>query len=437
MSAFITFTVFGLVSGGAYAIAASGLVLTYTTSRVFNVGHGAVGMLMAFVYWQLHVHDAIPNILAVPLVVLVIAPLFGAVIQRLMMRRMSDAPVSVSLVVTVALLVGLIGAAQQLWKPAARSVAGFPPGGFHIGQAFVTWNQALTIGMAGVVAIALYVLLNRTRTGIAMRAVVDNRDLLSLHGARPQVLSSLSWAIGSSLAALAGVLLVPQVGVDYFALTLLVINAYAAAMLGRLQSLPLTYLGALALGLLQTYAQGYLPLPGVLQVGLIPAIPTLFLFAIIVLLPQAQLRVGQLKGIKSVPIPSWSRAGVCGLVLFAVVVVGSGLLSQAQTFDLSLGMCDALLMLSLVLLTGYGGFVSLAQFSFAGIAAVAVAKVLPGSPLSILVGVAVAAAVGALVAIPVLRLRGLYLALATLAFAQLMDKLVFQANFAFGFNGAL
>lgn len=94
-------------------------------------------------------------------------------------------------------------------------------------------------------------------------------------------------------------------------------------------------------------------------------------------------------------------------------------------------------MLSLVLVTGYGGYVSLAQLSFMGIGAAVVAKMHTSSPLAIVFAVLIAGAVGALVALPVLRLTGLYLALATLAFAFMMDKLVFQANFMFGFNGAL
>jgi branched-chain amino acid transport system permease protein len=94
-------------------------------------------------------------------------------------------------------------------------------------------------------------------------------------------------------------------------------------------------------------------------------------------------------------------------------------------------------MLSLVLLTGYGGYVSLAQLSFVGIGAAVVAKMSTSSPLAILLAVLISAAVGALVALPVLRLTGLYLALATLAFGQMMDKLVFQSDFLFGFGGTL
>ena len=112
--------------------------------------------------------------------------------------------------------------------------------------------------LSAVVAAGLYVLLNRTRTGTSMRAAVDNRELLGLFGGSPRRVSTLSWALGCSLAALAGILLVSQVGLDYYQLTFLVIDAFAAAMFGKLQSLPLTFIGAMVLGLVQGYA-GYLP----------------------------------------------------------------------------------------------------------------------------------------------------------------------------------
>jgi branched-chain amino acid transport system permease protein len=227
---------------------------------------------------------------------------------------------------------------------------------------------------------------------------------------------------------------VPAVGLDYYALTLLVVNAYAAAMVGRLTNLPLTFVGAIGLGLAQSYVVGYVTLGGTLQ-NLAAAVPSLFLFLVLLLLPQAQLRVGQIKGIKAVPVPAAQRAAFSGVVLIVATLLVSYLLSTVQVSDFAMGYTLAALMLSLVLLTGYGGHVSFAQFTFAGIGAVTVAIAKSGSPLYLLLGAVIAAGVGAVVALPTIRLRGLYLALSTLAFAALMDKIVFQANFLFGFNG--
>ncbi len=115
MEQFVAYSITGLFLGAAYAIAASGLVLTYTTTRVFNLAHGAISMVMAFAYWQLHVANGVPTVPAVLLVLFVIAPLFGIAIERLVMRGLGEAPVGVSLVVTVGLFVFLVGLAQQFW----------------------------------------------------------------------------------------------------------------------------------------------------------------------------------------------------------------------------------------------------------------------------------------------------------------------------------
>jgi branched-chain amino acid transport system permease protein len=437
MSSLLSFTILGIFTGAAYAIAASGLVLTYSTTRVFNVAHGAFGMVMAFVYWDFSQRQGIPAWVSLGLVLLVVAPVVGLFVQRFIARNLGDAPVSVSLVVTVGLFVGLIGVAQQVWPPAARSVPEFfDQAGFNVSEVFVTYHQLLTILLSGAVALGLYLLLNRTRVGTAMRASVDNPELLKLYGGKPGLVAAMAWAIGTSLAALAGILLTPVIGLDYYDLTLLVINAYAAAMLGRLKSLPLTFAGAMTLGILQSYAVAYLPSSGDLS-GLRAVIPTLFLFAVIILMPQAQLRVGQVKGIVSAPLPSVQRALVWGGILVVTVALLTLSMSGANVLLAGTAATYAMVMLSLVLLTGYGGHVSLAQFTFAGVGALAWAKLDSPNLMGLVVAALVAGAVGALVALPVLRLTGLYLALSTLAFGVLMDKLVFQASFAFGFNGSL
>lgn len=437
MTTFLAFTVFGLFSGAAYAIAASGLVLTYTTTRVFNIAHGALGMVMSFVFWDFSVRQGLPTWLALVLVLLVVAPAVGWFLQRFVTRGLGEGPVSVALVVTVGLLVGCIGFATQVWPPEARSVLPFfPTTSFEVAGIVVTGHQLLTIVLSAVTALGLYLLLNRTRVGTAMRASVDNPELLRLFGGRPDTAAALSWAIGVSLAALAGVLLVSQVGLDYYALTLLVINAYAAAMLGRLQSLPMTFAGAMALGLATSYASGYLPTEGTLN-SVRNVIPALFLFLVIVLMPQAQLRIGQVKGIVSAPLPSTARSLGWGAALLLAVALVASSFADSDLLLVGTAATYAMVMLSLVLLTGYGGHVSLAQLTFAGVGALAYAKLEEPNLYGLFLASVIAAGVGALVALPVLRLTGLYLALSTMAFAYLMDKMVFQADVAFGFNGTL
>lgn len=437
MTALLAYTIFGLVTGGAYAVVAGGLVLTYSTSKVFNVGHGAIGMVMAFLYWELAENRGLPQWLALLLVAGVCAPLFGLVVERFVMRRLAGAPVGITLVAGVGLLVGLIGVAQVLWPPQARPVRPFLDQlGVHVGQSFVSGHDLVTLACAVLVAGGLYVLLNRTRTGLAMRACVDAPELAALYGTRPARLSALSWAIGSALAALGGILLTPVVQLDYVTMTLLVITAYTAALVGRLRSLPWTFAGALGLGLVQSYAVAYLP-SSPFWISFRAAIPALLLFVVLLAMPQSPLRIGGVRGSRGVAVPNALTTGV-GAALFAGVVVALALLvDPVVAGQLALALVFGIVLLSMVLLTGYGGVVSLGQFTFVGVGAVTVARLGSPSPVTLLIGAGVAAAVGAVIALTALRVSGLYLALATLGFAQLMDKLVLQSPIAFGVRGSL
>ena len=438
MSDFLAFTIVGLFTGAAYAIAAGGLVLVYATTRVFNLAHGAFGMVMSFVFWQLTYASGVPPWVALVLVVGLIAPLGGLAIERVLARGLRDAPVSVSLVVTVGLFVGLVGLAQAVWPPDARAVEEFFPGrSVDIGGVSVSYHQLLTMAAAIGVAFGAWALLERTRTGIAMRASIDEPGLLGLYGGDPNRVAKISWALGAALGALAGVLLAPMLSLDYTQLTLLVINAYTAAVLGRLRSLPLTFVGALVLGLAQAYAIGYLPTTE-LFINLRTVIPAIMLFTVLVFLPSARLHLGPIRGVPSPRVPSLRTTGVAGVVLVLVVAVVTTTTATSTTMNIGTGFVFALIMLSLVLVTGYGGYVSLSQLTFAGFGALVVARSGSSSIWAILLAVVVAAAVGALVAVPVMRLAGLYLALATFAFGQLADRLIFQSQeFGFGFNDGL
>ncbi|MFE3238438.1 branched-chain amino acid ABC transporter permease, partial [Kitasatospora indigofera] len=254
-------TVSGLAVGSIFALAAAGLVVTYVTSGIFNVAQGAIGMLMAFLYWELRVNQGWPAPLCLFLVLGLAAPAFGMACEVLIMRRIRNAPVVQQVMVTVGLMLALIGIVGTLWPSAeiSRSLPHlFGTEGFHIAGTVVTWHRLTAIGLAALVSVALRLLLFRTRFGVAMRACVDDRELAALHGARPDVASMAAWALGSTLAALAGIMLAPEIPFSVAPLTLLIIDAFAAAILGRLHSLPLTFLGAVLLGLLNAYAITFL-----------------------------------------------------------------------------------------------------------------------------------------------------------------------------------
>jgi branched-chain amino acid transport system permease protein len=437
MSNFIAFTIVGIVVGSIYAVTATGLVVTYTTSGIFNFAHGAVGMFMAFLYWELRVnrHWAAP--LALGLVLFVAAPIFGALIERVLMRNLSADSTGPSLVVTLGLLLVLLGLSEVVWQPGTpRQLPEFFNGQHvRMGKVLVSYGEIITILIAVGVAVGLRLLFYRTRAGMTMRAVVDDRSLTALNGAAPARVSQMSWALGSSLAALAGILVAPKVGMEAIGLTFLVVSGYSAAVVGRLKSLPWTFAGALMLGLAFEYIIGYgesLQHNTYLK-NLPDVMPTLMLFAALLVLPQVRLRVGRLSAGKVPRVPP-ARAALFGsLVLVVAAVVAGTVLSGANLHHLNSGLAVGLIMLSLVLLTGYGGQVSLCQYTLAGIGAVVFGQLAGhGNPVMLVPVALVSGAVGALIALPALRLQGLYLALSTLAFAVLVDKTYFGHVFGLG-----
>jgi branched-chain amino acid transport system permease protein len=437
MTTFLALTTLGIVVGCIYALTATGLVVTYNTSGIFNFAHGAIGMVAAFSYWQLSVAWHWPSLLALAAILLVGAPLFGALIERLLIRPLKGAAVDLSIVITLGLLLFLIGLANLAWKPrVSRALPEFFASSkpVRIGSLNVSMNQILIVVVALAVAGALRLLFQRTRVGIAMRGVVDDPDLAAMAGVSPARIQQLSWALGASLAALAGILLAPLENLSILTLTLLVINGYAAALFGRLKSLPRTAAGALILGLAVNYAVGYVPIGGVLA-KVQPAIPMIFLFGILIFSPAARLRTAKLAAtyVPTVPGPRESLVTAGAFVGLAVVL--SRTMSSANLIIGSRALILALTLLSLVLLTGYGGLTSLCHLTFVGLGAYAMGTWGGGSLVGVAAAVVLSAVAGAAVALPTLRLRGLYLALATFAFATAMDTVFF--NNALGEGGTL
>jgi branched-chain amino acid transport system permease protein len=436
MDTFLSFLITGLTFAAIYAVGASGLVLTYTTTGIFNFAHGAIGMFGAFLYWQLRFDWGWPAPVALFAVLFVASPLFGVFLEVAIMRNLQGTSEAVKLVVSISLLAGLIGAATWIWDPTAqRYTAKFFQGkGFHILDTPMTWHEATTILIAIFIALTLRFLLYRVRAGVAMRAAVDDRPLASLNGARPDVVSMLAWAIGCSLASLSGILFIGTLALDAGQLSLLIVNAYAAALIGRLRSLPMTFVGALILGLTEAFwaiyrtdlgkhwkffASQYLDTFGA-------AIAVIILFIVLLLLPNPRLR-GHSRAREYVPAPSFAGTVVFGVVIVLAIVAISQWTTVSHQIDLARMFALGIIALSLVPLVGFAGQVSLAQLSFAGIGAVVMAHLgQNGSPLGLLWAVLITAGVGALIALPALRLSGIYLALATAAFAVALDRWIFH-----------
>lgn len=434
----LAFTIVGIVTGSIYAIAATGLVVTYTTSGVFNFAHGAIGMVAAFLYWQVKEDWGWGTWPALLAVLFVFAPLFGLVLERLLMRPLAGKPTGVSLVVTVGLLVLLYGMATRIWPGTVirRTDEFLPNSRFILAGVSVSAHQVIVLLVTAAVAVGLRLVLFRSRAGVAMRAVVDNPELAELNGALPERVSQLAWVLGVMMAALAGVLIAPGRSYNHLFLTLLVVNGYAAAIFGRLRNLPMTFVGALLLGLGEAYLIGYSQRftfgVGILGTGgilaeLLPVLTTVFLFAVIVLMPQSRLQVGRVAGAKVPRVPGLTTSLRRGAIFVAVAALVSTVLPETKLFDASTGLVVGMVMLSLVVLIGYAGQISLCQYTFVGVGASVMGKYFAsGSLLGLVVATVVAAAFGAVVALPALRLRDIYLALVTVAFALFGERLLFD-----------
>jgi branched-chain amino acid transport system permease protein len=442
MHLFLTYTIFGLVAGAAYAVTATGLVVTYTTTGIFNFGHGAVGMIAAYSYWDLvQVHQT-PVWLALLLVLFVEAPILAAVVEWGLMRRLHGASTDRILMVTIGLMLLLFGLAQKVgsWQVTAVVPQLFSPKQITFDHVQVEAYEIVILVFAVVVAAGLWAFLRWVRLGVAMRAVVDDPELLAMAGSPPVRVARFGWMVGFLLAAAAGILLAMQSGsgLSPDTLTLLVVNAFAAALFGKLRNLPLTFVGGIVLGLITGYISNYWDswpgnLPNILQ-NVDQIVPVVVLFIVLVFLPQDRLRAVGRVAVAAVPKVASLRQSLtgAGAILLLTAILALAVSGQSLLQELSSGFVFGLICLSLVLLTGYAGQVSLCQVTFAGVGSYVMVKVgTGGSWEGIVLAVVVSSAVGILVALPTLRLRGLFLALSTLAFGQIAYYAYFSNSNSF------
>jgi len=432
------YTLFGLMLGCVYAIASMGLVLTYTVTGVFNFAHGAVGMVAAYAYFELRVTHNVPTPIALAIVVLLLAPITGLAAERLL-RRFRGADYATSLVVTIALTVGLLGFAAKVFPSTDDRNIPFLFGDrrFVLASVPITYDRVAQVVIAIAVAFGLRFLLFSTPLGARMRAVVDDPELARLNGVRSVFVARCSWMIGFALAALGGVLFAAGTNVNAIVLTLLVLNAYGAAMVGRLTSLPMTFLGALLLGLFQSISNvSWLWPDGDLFARVRLAIPGLFLVLAVLLVPSFRLSAGRIVGRDQPTVPTLRRSAMAGMVLILGVAALVNLGPDSLQSHVVRGLVMATIALSLVAVTGLSGQISLTQYLFLGVGAFVAGKAFGGDNVfGMLAGGAVAAVIGVLAALPSARLRGLHLALSTFGIALIAREAIIADPRVLGRSG--
>lgn len=433
MSAIWPLLIIGLFSGSVYALASMGIVLTYKTSGVFNFAYGGIAMFCGFTFWQLRDGWHLSSWVSLPLLLVVVAPVLGLLAERLFRSA-----INLSAEIQIVIALGILGFFQAvvpiLFGGTDRSLNSiFPTSTFSLGKTLnVSYTQLFTLLLAGAAALALSQLLQRTRFGLATRAVVDNRDLAELNGVSSDSVSRVAWIISSVFAGLAGILLSSSQGLDTYTLVLVFIYAFAPAVLGKLVSLPLAFAGAMVLGVAQSVLAKYGSSGSVANIE--ASLPYLALFGLLVFYGSGLKEVRS--SFRSITVTAPRRDPrrflASGATLVIILLVVPSLIHGSALGDVSAALIYAAIALTLVVLTGWAGQISLAQFSFVGVGAFAAGHLGgahgTGFLWAAVVGGLIAVPLGILVGLPSLRLSGLFLALATMAFALIMDNLVFIRN---------
>jgi branched-chain amino acid transport system permease protein len=370
-------------------------------------------------------------------VVLVLAPVLGVLGYRAVFRPLQqrDASPAESLVTTLGLFVLVVGLTTVLWgNDAKRAPAIFPTGRWDVGQLTIRSDTLVQLAVVALVAVVLAVLTGPTRLGADVRAVVDRRELALLSGVDVDRVNELGWAVGTTLSAITGLLLAPALSLTPYGLTLVVLETFAIPVLARLSSLGLATATGLGLGVAQAeLAQ--------VHVGQ-GAVPTLFralesnllvvaLLAGLLLLPSLREvgDAGMARSLSSRRVRQVRRRRSVLLYGTAVVLLASPLTFPAEQLRQAQAVPGlAVVLVSMVVLTGYGGRISLGHAGFAGLGALFFAKLSTGAPelIALIGGMLAAGAIGVLTGYPAIRRRGLFLALTTFAVGVTVSRFVFE-----------
>jgi ABC-type branched-subunit amino acid transport system ATPase component/branched-subunit amino acid ABC-type transport system permease component len=439
LSSLLPFIITGLVSGSVYGLSGVGLVLTYKTSGIFNFAYGALATAAAYIFYMLNVQHGWPLWLALVVSVPVLGVLLGFGFERFA-ERVSKVRLANQIGATVGLYLITVSGATLLFGSSPLSFPDYlvPNHSMKIAGVNVQVAQVVIFAISIVATGSLYLFLRQSRLGTAMRAVVDNHELTNLAGNNPAKIRRWAWVIGCLFATLSGLLLAPSVQLDPTTLTLLVVQAFGAAALGGFSSLPLTWAGGLVVGILSSVLTKYVNSSSPIAAGIVPSLPFIVLFLAILFYPRRRLFIKPV-ALAREAVNSWrapTQFQVLGGVLVVAFLVLVPSFASIHIDGWSIGLTYVILLLSLGLLVRTSGHISLCHATFAAIGAVAFSRLTLSAHLPWVVALVVAGLIvvpiGALVAIPAIRLGGLFLALATFGLGLLVEDMFYQSSWMFG-----
>jgi branched-chain amino acid transport system permease protein len=451
MEQFLGFALPGVPYGCTYALVAVCLVLTYQATGVFNFAFGAQAFASAFIFTYLTQYHNWTGWEAFLLTVVVMGPVVGWVFDRFLFRHIPNTNSTAKLVCSLALLVGIPALLPVLFGPQNLdatttilpffnpnvvyfTIAGTPVNGIYLA----------IISVTVVVLILLSILLRYTSLGLQMRGAVESRRLVQLDGVNANGVVAVAWVVSSFMASLAGVILAPQLGSfnsDEF--VTLTVTAIAGAAWALLRSLPIAAGVAVLLGVLTTVLEGYIPPNSFWNAAVVPSIPFIAIAAALLILPGMRNLDDSRDPLATIdpppePIAASTRAPTMDRIIRTAwwVLLAAFCISMLTWINsvwenvFNNGLTLSIILLSVTLITGMAGQLSLCQATFAGIGAFTAAVFSVHLGLNFLVGgligCALAAIVAVLLALLSLRLRGLGLALMTLAAALLFDNTAFN-----------
>jgi branched-chain amino acid transport system permease protein len=423
------------VVGSVWAIVASGLVLTYSTTGVLNLGYGAVSYALADCFFLLRTEQGWDGWEAAVFTVFVIAPALALLLWRTVFRKLEGKGIVANLVSTIGLAVALPAFMEFFFPHEQVFVA---PGLFDNGTRILRfWSIALSINQiaaiagAVIVALGLGAVISLTKAGLVMRATVNRPDVAQLMGVRTTWVSAASWIVSCQLAAIGGILLAPILQLDQVVFIDLTVAALSVALVAGLTSLPLAYVSGIALGILSGWLSQFSGSGSVLASSLRPGLS--FVVIVLALLLRRSPLTVRTELTPAFPAPVKVRTGrrrTLGGIISVLALSLPLLLSDYWRGLLGLGVIYALIFLSFTITLGRAGILSLGQAAIAGLGAFAAgyAAVHWGLPLllAIVVGVVFAALCAGLIALVGLKLGVIGFGLLTLGVATFCDDAIFQ-----------
>ncbi len=451
MTRFLQFALIGLGAGACYALLAQGAVLIYRGSGIVNFAQGAFAMMAAYVtFVELRDDGDVRRILllpdshvfgdswpTIPAIVagVVVAGVVSLAFQRLVLHRLREAAPIVRLVSTLAALAIVQSLVVIRYGETTYRVKNFLPDGRYVwGGIDVQEERLIVIGIAVVVTAALWAFTKYTRVGLAITASAQNERAVATLGWSPERLSMLTWTVGGAIAGLGGILVAPFTGLTPEIFTLVVtVAALAAALLGRFESFPLTLLGGLLLGVgeaemtnYQSEVKDFLHLDSL--TGASQAVPFLVILLVLVVRGRALPLRSHVSDV--LPRLGSGRINWPGIIIGAGVVVALTLLVLDANWATAmyLSLASGVILASIVVLTGFAGQLSLAQWAIGGIGALIAARLTKaGLPIEVAIplGILLTIPAGLVFALPALRTRGVNLAVVTLGLGFTVSQVIF------------